>query len=450
MIESLVIHLSGVEFSRYEADRSILRARVIPAPAVDAGEKVTVKLVRKDGVTVASKEIDFTAGAFPKGAVVTFDLAEVSDGFPIFTTGDYVVRAESAEASAEAPFIVSTITVATMKKTFCAGLSLKQVDVLAPVKQPQLVTGVRIIQVSDGVSPGIYVLGYDETTLQWNGGAKVDLPDVPGTEVLPDDRGNWLMVEVDPFELPEEASAEGIIIDYASLDDSAIRSEIASATAEIERSIGSFIEPKRVATEPFFSNPGEGEFFDVKAQAAHFYRRDAFSAASLAWRIGLPYVNFQKLDFLEGYFGGSKVLTLNGGMFAMNRPTGTVEVLPQAQELAYIITFFTQLNYWGVRETITDFWRYKGVVGVPESTGKADLLKAVGYTAAIPILAIAGQAARGGRISDSMSKDGVSRSSSYNGEGLYAATIKQCEAWLTANKGQLRKRYGGAFTMTTL
>jgi hypothetical protein len=453
MITSLKIRADRAEYSRLEPARSVLNLRVV---SDDAGP-VTVEITR-NGVVLATEEI---AAVALVGGTASFDLKVIADdGFPLFTTGEYEVVATSGEVTASTPFIVSILTAECLKTSYCAGLPLKQTDIITAVKQPSLITGVTIGQSSNGTMPGIYLLTFtaaiaadaeadppilaSPATLRWNNGAVVEVSDFPGSEILPDDRGDYIEVDIDPFNFPDAAAAEGIILDYAKIDDATIRQEIRNAVAEIERCIGTFLEPKRAATAPYYDST-----YDILVQAAHFYRREAFSQSSLSWRINLPYTHVQQMSILEGYFGGNKVLELSHGVFAINHNAGSVEILPQAAELSYIITFFTQLNYWGIRESITDFWRYKAIIGLRDVGAKADLLKAVGYVAAIPILTVAGQAARGGRQSESMSKDGVSRSSSFGQGGVYGATIEQNQKWLDANKGRLRQRYGG-FSMAVL
>jgi hypothetical protein len=451
VIDSLAIYPNKSEFSRFERDNSVIMVRVVPTPASAPDETVTVSLVRKDGKAVASREICFGTGNYPKGEVVSFDLASLvdADGYPLVTTGDYVLRAGVRDITVSVQVIISILTVEKLKKSFLAGVPLRQTDVLQAVKQPQLVTGITIKGCSEGMKPGLYVLAFNAGagTLQFNSGAVVEIASGPGTEILPGDNGEYIEVDIDPFELPSGDAAEGIMIDYGRIEDDILRREIAGAVAEIERAIGGFIETKRVATAPYFDNPGPEEFFDLRGEEAAYYRREAFSYQSLSWRVQLPYINVQKVSLLEGYFGTGKSMQLNDGTYVMNERMGEVEVLPQGGQLSYIITFLRNLSYWGIREVITDFWRYKAVVGLPET--KPDILQAVGYAAAIPVLTVAGQARRGGKQSESFSKDGVSRSSSYGGNGMYGATIVEFRNWLKENKPKLRQKYG-TITMTVL
>ena len=109
---------------------------------------------------------------------------------------------------------------------------------------------------------------------------------------------------------------------------------------------------------------------------------------------------------------------------------------------SYLYTFFMSFNFWGVREFIPDFWRYKGIAGIEEDT-PGDILKLVGMIAAISILITAEQAYRAGTTSESISKDGVSRSQSYNSKGIYDTTIAEYKEWVKSNAPKLRNLYRG-------
>ena len=103
-----------------------------------------------------------------------------------------------------------------------------------------------------------------------------------------------------------------------------------------------------------------------------------------------------------------------------------------------------------MRECIADFWRYQGVAGIEELSG--EVLKLIGYTAGITVLAIAGQAYRAGFASESTSKDGVSRSVSYTSSasyGIYSATIGEYKEWLKQNSKRISRLYRG-ISMVTL
>lgn len=441
------------EYSRSEPKRSVIRARVLPTPATGLNETVTVSMRRRDGNVIAAQAV-VLSGDYPKGVIVTFDTAAIADpaGFALCTRGNFSLVAQNATASVAsppAPFAMALITADEMKNGYCHGLPLTSRAVMMPKKQPQLVTGVTITRVSPDTPPGLNILTFTPgtpPTLRWNQGALVDVEPGMTDDVLPDELGNYAEVSIDSFELPDGAASEGVLVDYDTVSDDTIQAEILKAASELERVVGTRLEPTRMATDPYFSAPEPGEWFDEKAKPGVFYRASVFPELALVWHISLPYIFLQTVTKMCGYFGDKQSIEISSGTFKCNERQGIVEVLPRDSSYTYFVTFFAQLDFWGIREYIADFWRYKAVVGMRDL--EPDLLKFIGYTAALPLLVIAGQSARGGYNSESTSKDGVSTSSSVS-NGLYDATIKEMKEWLKENKPRIQSHYR-SFVTTVL
>jgi len=453
-LTDLNIYLNRKEVSRFEPSRSKLKVRVVPVPATGIdGEAVTVSLFRKNGLEVKQETLTFGADDYTKGAFIEFDVAEIkdSDGFPICLQGEYYVKAvQSPIEKVSSPVYVSMITVDEMKSTYAFGCTLYASEVLAPKKQPALVTGVTIKAASEKTPAGIYSLVYDNTngTLSWNGGAAVTLDVNINEEVLPDLRGNYITVEIDHFELPGADASEGIVLDKQVMTDEALRGQIRKAVTEVEKVILKvFVEPNRIATEPYYSNPEAGEWFDRKVPDLAYYEND-FNRNMLAWHLDPPVYQLKRIDEVKGYMGNTPVLDVKSGAYTVNEKSGILDILPYNSEYSYLWMFLGQFRFWGFRRMIPGFWRYKGVAGIYEK-GKddiGDILKMIGYTAAIPLLSIAGQAYRAGFASESTSKDGVTRSASYTSSatfGIYSAPMKECTDWLKENKGRLIRHYRG-------
>ena len=438
------------EYSRFESDRSIVKARVIPDPSTEIdGEVVTVELIRKSGLVIASEEVTFSTSDYSKGVVLTFDLTELvdDDGFPLALRGDYTVQARQGDVTASAELRIALLTAAKMKKTYCLGLTLRAAEVMQPRHQPRLVSGVRIVRCSDELRPGLKSLAYlynsGAPTLTFAGGATVELDESITEEILPDSDGNYVEVEIDYFDLPDDDIEEVLVIDQEVMEDAQIQGFIDQAIAEMENeTLDSILEPSRVATEPYYSSPEEGEHFDRLVRPAAYYRGD-FNERAKAWHVSLPLLQIVKIDAVSGYMGNSKALDITKGQLAVSPRQGTLDVMPFDSQYQILWQFQAQQRMSGDREVISQFWRYKGVAGLePEG----DILKAIGYIAAIPILSIAGQAYRAGYTSESVSKDGVSSSKSYTSSavyGIYSATINDYEKWLKSGLKQLRKRYRG-------
>ncbi len=457
-LTGLKIKLDRYEYSRFEDSRRVVRARIVPEPATGLDETVTVKLVRKGGgPELDSREVHFS-GEAKRGQVVSFDLEDCTDdeGYPVALRGDYQVLAQAVGAEASADLRISLVTVDELKNGYCHGLTFYASETLTAKRQPRVVTGVQVLGASADTRPGAQILEYspaDESspaTLQRGGGAEVELDESMDEETLPDERGAYIDVRIDHFELPETAAQEALIIEMKVMGDEEIRQEIDRATEEVEEQwLKVFLEPYRVATEPFFSEPEEGEWFDRRVDPAHYYK-DAFNLNAKAWHIQLPLSQLLNVWQLKGFIGNQVALEVIQGKYATNRVQGTVDVMPYDSEYSVLYQFHMLFRLWGDRKYIANFWRYKGRSGLERTTG--DVIRAVAYTAALPILSVAGQAYRAGFASESISKDGVSKSVSYTSSatyGIYSATIDEFKKWLKENRKSMRRKYRG-IAMTVL
>ena len=448
MLTSLLIDTDKAEYSRLEPKRSVVKVRVVPTPTTGlSGEGVVVSLV-KQGVTIWSTPVVFD-GDCTKGLVVSIDLTDVKDatGITHMNRGAYSVEATQAEVSASKSFAVSIITAAEMRKSYCQGLHLASGYKLAAKRQPVMITGVVITDVSKGSKAGVVAIAYDSTaqTLTWGGGPAIGIEDAENA-ILIDAKGNWVEVDIDPFELPQTSASEGILLAEEALDDDYLRSEIEKATQEAEVLLKVKLEPTRIATDPFYSNPEQGEYFEYRAMPVMYTMRD-FNLRELAWQLNIPYNQVARIDSVVGYIGNTQALTIHNGAVSVNRKSGILNVLPYNNQNSYLYTFFMTFNFWGMREFIPDFWRYKGVAGIEEKT-PGDIQKLVGLIAAQSILITAEQAYRAGTTSESTSKDGVSRSKSYNAKGIYDTTIESYKDWVKTNAPKLRNQYRGIACVT--
>jgi hypothetical protein len=430
-LTGIEIHLNRGEYSRFETTRSVVKVRVMPTPATGlVSESVVVCLEKKD-IPIAAQTVVFS-GSVPKGIVVEFDLTNIkdTDGITHMNRGEYKITAVQGSLIAGQTFKVAMITADEIRKTYCQGLHLVSGLKMAPKRQPSLVTGVTITNVSKGTKKGVYGLIYDESakSLTWNSGTAITLTEDSTEEILISPKGDYVEVDIDYFSLPSADASEGILIDQQQLEDSFLQSEIEKATAEVEDGLKVMLEPTRTATEPYYSNPEQGEYFDQPAEPVCFYEKD-FNKRGMGWHIDLPYNQVCSVSDLEGYIGNTKALELRSGALTVNRKSGNVDVLPYNSQYAMFYTFFMGINFWGVREYIADFWRYKAIIGINDKN-IAELLKMVAYTASISILTTAEQAYRSGITSESMSKDGVSRSQSFNAKGIYDSTISEYKDWL--------------------
>lgn len=449
-LTGIEIRLDKPEYSRLETNRSVAKARIIPNPATGlVSETVDVKLY-KNGIAIHNTTVAFDGDA-PKGVVVAIDLKEIkdADGITHITRGKYTLEASQGSVSATATVTVALITAAEMRRTYCQGLHMIAGSKLAPKKQPSAVTGVWISNVSKATRAGLMALEYNATakTLTWGGGAAITITDDSISEILLDTKGGYIEVGIDYFNLPAANASEAILIDAEDLTDDFLHREIEKATQEIELALKTYLEPTRVATEPYFSTPEEGEYFDEQAESIAYYEKD-FNTRGMSWQLNLPLHQVTKVDGIAGYIGDTQALTVSNGAVSVVRKSGIANVLPYNSQFAFYYQFMLQISFWGPREFIPAFWRYKAVAGIHEAT-PGEILKMVGYTAAVSILTTAEQAYRAGVSSESISKDGVSRSLSYNAKGIYDATIQEYKEWLKNSIPKYRNLYRG-IPMVTL
>lgn len=449
-LTGISIHLDKPEYSRLETNRSVVKARIIPTPSTGlVSETVTLSLLKK-GVAVYETEVTFSGDA-PKGTVIDIDLKEIkdADGITHITRGKYALMAKQDTLAESAVVNVALITAVEMRRTYCQGLHLVAGSKMAPKKQPSVVSGVWISNVSKNTKAGLKALEYDATngTLAWGGGTPIVLDDASASEILMDTKGGYIEVEIDHFSLPDVSASEAILIDQEDLTDDFLHREIEKATQEVELALKVFLEPTRLATAPYYNDPEENEYFDAEAEQLAYYEKD-FNTRGLSWQLNLPYHQVSKVTNIAGYIGNSKALEITSGAISVNRKSGVANVLPYNSQYTAFYTFFMTLNFWGQREFIPSFWQYKAVAGIEENT-PGDILKMVGYTASMSILTIAEQAYRAGVSSESTSKDGVSRSVSYNAKGIYDSTIQEYKEWLKTNTPKLRNLYRG-IPMVTL
>ena len=456
MLTGLSLRLDKSEYSRHEPQRSSIRVRVVPVPNTGLADTVMLAIRRKGGPVIFTQQVNLD-GNLPKGQIATIDLTAIkdADGIPLAIRGDYQLDAYSPAdgytdpniaglQTASADFRISLITIEQMRKGYCFGAPLYASDTPAPLRQPVVVTGVTIDEVSEGTAPGVHSLAFDQAnnTLSWSGGQAVTIGS--SQEILPDQYGGYVQVTIDDFDLPAADASEGILIDKEKMPDETIRDEIEKAIAQAENTdLKVFLEPYRIATEPFFSDVPAGNWYDRKVSPVMFTRRD-FNINGMDWHLDIPVQQLLKIDNLVGYMGNTQALNISSGAFAVNKRSGMLDVLPYNSQYSYLYTFFTQLRFWGVREFIADFWRYSGVAGL--ETCPADVLKMIGYTAAVTILTVAGQAYRGGYSSESNSKDGVSRAVTYTASatyGIYSASITEYKEWLKINLPRLQNQLRG-------
>lgn len=464
-IAAIALKTDRYEYSRFESDASVINARLtVTAPeevgGVTPAEKITVSLV-KHYIDGRSQIIDTQEVAVSgNGGTLTFSFDlntyKDSDGLIKATRGRYTLQAitERGELTASAALMVVPITVDKFRRTYLYGMTLYAAEQVTAVFQPSLITGVTVTGVSSNVRRGtlavltLVVPAEGNPTLKWGNGPATTITASGEQAVIDTTTQHYMKVTVDLDELNAAGTySETIILDQKQMSDADLRAYLETAINTTENGfLGTFIEPRRVATKPYFNDPLEGEYFDVEVPAVAYYMERSWNIREQGFKINLPLHQLQRIDEITGYMGNTKVLGLVTGAYAIQTQTGDVSILPFNSQYAICWNFFSRMDFFGLRDTIPNFWNYKGVVGIKEMEGVGDILQLIMCEAAVQVKTVAGSAYKAGCSSESISKDGVSKSVSYTSSatfGIYSADIEEHRKWLDANRRRIRNKWRG-------
>lgn len=469
-ITALELALDREHYSRYEPSTAVLRATVTPTPNTEAGT-VGVEVRRQAGsgeLVLATQSIMFTTPGPNAPASVAFDLGALLDahGLPSARLSrrpeDYQVVATltgSPTVSAARRFTLTPFSVETLRARWLFGLPLFGIERLHVRLQPQLVTGVMVVEVGRATRLGAGVLAYTASpkTLSWAGGPAVSLQDGITRYVLPDLRGGSLVVDVPTLSaLPGTSLSETLYVDYAPLTDAALVGLLLDAAADLERGLRLFLEPTRVVTrlltDPTInSDPtNRPEWWDVLGEPVTWYKPPDLQR----WlSVKLPHHGLLRIQTLQGWFNQQKIVTIPPDWITWTEKTALVELVPSA--LSTIQWIYSAPGFYAFfmnQLAIPQFWHYDIMAGLREVP--QDVAEFLAMRAAIRILTVAGQARYPAGVSSvSISRDGVSESRGLNPQGVYAATIRQYQAQTGLMDGRdvglerLRDRYLGLSMM---
>lgn len=268
-------------------------------------------------------------------------------------------------------------------------------------------------------------------------------------------RGNtsdWIKVRVSSITaLPTQSRAEELLIDRKPLDDARIRAIIGQAISWVEDvSIGVYLEPTRVITEPdpdIYAYPTEQDYpklvgadYDCIVDAI-MYQAPA-SGHWINWKC--PYYPILCFEELYGKISNTRVVDIALEWVEAHEMTGWVELVPFNQEAAFNFIGLVWVESLRGPVPLPNFWNFTALVGYRKTP--QILLELVAKKAAMDVLSIAGQAFRGGYASQSISRDGVSESVSYTASatfGIFSATIEDYKKWIDSNLKQMRGAFRG-------
>jgi hypothetical protein len=436
------------EYSRYHLDLSVITATILLDTATP-GATFNVALFRLDVYgAVASKTFTTTAGTTQYQ--VTFDLnkdAVDSSGIYRARCGDYVIQVTDPNGNITNSnmFAVSIVPVKEIKEVWAFGVNFHFYEILRPLVQPRLITGVEVTEVSPTHFKGPFPLVYDATakSLSWNGGTAVPIVGLaPQQLVLMDKRQmDYIIVNVVPILLPTTSQTETLVIDNGRLEDQYIIRQVRNSMATLEQQIMVKLEPTIIDTDP-----AKNGFADQVGDPVTYYRPRTFNK----WMsLKIPYPSLLQIQSLTGYFNETQSATVPLEWVTWNERTGMVELVPSSAATV-MWTFYNSIfvmAYLFNYESIPGFWHYRITAGLRDLNDDRGIIReAIGKKATLELLNSAGSAYRAGYASQSLSRDGVSESNSYTSSamyGVYGGHFVGYRDWLDKNIPKLKQRYAG-------
>lgn len=449
MISSVFV--DKTEYSRYHLDLSIITVTIQVNNPV-SGDTMAVSLFRLDGYgAVTSKTITLTSAT---SYTVTFDLNKDtydSDNIYRAKSGDYEVQVTDSvgNVTSSPMFAVSIVPVREIKEQWAQGVTFYDYTVTAPRVHPQNITGVTIYDVSQNHRKGVYSLSFvsgSPNTLSWDNGPTVNINGTQPQQILLLNKrqSDYIMVQVDPSQLPKSSASDSIVLDYKYMEDRDIIKQVRMAQDNLQQDIITKIEPEIIDTDAGDS------YTDQVGIPETYYRPTTFNK----WmNFKLPFPNILDLS-LTGYFNQGKVATVPREWIVWNERTGIVELVPSnaSQVVWSFYNGIFVLTYLYNYSSIPGFWHYRLTCGLRDLYNeRAVVREAIAKMASLDLLVTMGTAYRAGFSSESTSRDGVSDSKTYTSSatyGIYSAQTEEYSKWLKKEIPIMKRRFIGVQYIT--
>ena len=440
-MNSLLVSVDKTEYSKYHQELAVVTAYLTFSGAV-AGDTVTVSLLRNDGYgSVKSQTLTLTAGQ--TSATVTFDLRTINgpEGFNLCRQGYYQVQATAGIlTTVSQTFWVAVVPVSELKSRWCYGVPLDALEIVGPVIQPQLITGVTIKRVPSTHTKGIFSLVLSTLTLSWAGGTAVAVkPGVVQDYILTNQTGtDYIVVTVNPSALPLINQTEQIVIDNQTVSDDVFQQDLQQAYNEIYQKCYFYPEPTYVATDPNSIAAGTQVsvttgWADVTAIPVTYYRMKDF----MRWMtVKMPYNRILKMLNLTGYFNGTLTLDVTLDWIVWNVMNGELELVPNnGAVVSWQFYESAMLQFLYIYNSIPNFWHYSALCGLPTLEGEFQIVReAIAKIAAINVIGRIGTAYGAGLDSVSTSRDGVSMDKTFGKSYPGAGLAQDYKDWLYGGK----------------
>lgn len=460
---SLTVSVDQPEYSPYYDPLHIITA-FVSTVGTDPASTVTITLIREDGygiVLTVNKPLTIVSGAGT--AQVQLDLTTAYDADAIFRAilGKYHVQAKASDSSVTAnseTFRITPTPVQEMKDTLLRGIDMISSEVIRVQRQPVLVTGATVGNVSTTQRRDIFPLVFTNTgpTLSWDSGTAVTVSRVGRHTytLVSSDESSWIEVTVQGELLPTSDKTESLIMDLDRIKDEDLMTLADRAYGQLQGRINTKLEPREVNTDNVGSVLyNSSEYVDEWMTPVSYYKVDW---ARKWFYVKFPTNNILKVWRLDGFFQSSRALTVDISQWlTMNKKGGEVEFVPKYGAILsfqfYGVPFFAYMHQF---DFIPSFWHYRLTVGLEDlknSVDRARVREALLRWAAMDALILAGTASAPGLIGESTARDGVSESRSYaqGPGGRYANIVTMHKEFLFGVDGfsgevkRLRDKFTG-------
>lgn len=476
---SIEVITNDIEYSRYEADRSVITASVtLTGGGTYTNEQVTVELVkarRSRDVAVAQATLTFN-GAAPQSQDVDFDIKAIVDAdlFNLVRRGQYFIRATSVSnplvTGASEDFAVRIMTVSKFRENYLFGLRLMSTDIKFVKQQPISITGVEIIEVPKTSSSGFGTLTHNYVStptvkhyLSWKGGPQV-LISAPGKYILKagsttpgglcasSTSGDYIVVKIKSLALlPTETIMEELLIEEKSMSDSMLADYLEKAASWMENDLlHIYLEPTYLVTERDpttiqYADPGYNQpLFTIVDYDFIVTPLTYFPPKRGSWiAIYTPYSRILRVDSLYGALSNTRMLEIDLNWVQFTKVGGMIQLVPFNSSVAFTYLGLLWNGSLNNLAELPNFWHYAMLAGLPEVT--PDLMDLMAKKAAIDILVILGAALRPGMGSVSISRDGVSQSYSLANSkyGNFSGAIQAYKDWMEEEIPRFKSKYLG-------
>lgn len=458
MITSIVVALDKEEYSRYDTSLSMILAQVTSVGGV-SGDVFTWSVDRTDGFgVVASGTVAWTSPI--QSFLVDLNNLQDVDGINFATSGDYIFRVTSAAAVGVASFYLGLISVDEFKRRWIYGVNLESSDLLSPVVPLRILTGVTYLDSSRDIQPGGYTLlftpasGILPATISVDGGTAVPIMSAGIQDILlvVSCDSAWIKLRINPALLPGVSTTEILFLDRTKMDDHSLRQYIQGAATFVESYMHFAVEP-RIAMTNILWQANNMPFTDMITQPVSWTIPYNYNS----WlNFHIPLRRLLKVYDIRGYFNSTLSTSIPTAEWETHDEyTGVVTFIPKSGGALVTWNTFnaTFMQFMFARDIVQEFWHYRVAHGlrslsIPEFR---PILELIAKKAAVDVLLQAGSALKAGISSESVSRDGVSESTSYTQSamyGLYSHITIPYQEWMDDNMPRLKKRIGGVEFVT--